>query len=105
MLNLRRGALAALLALVSCGGHDPYPAAVVDRFLASCVGKLPAGQEGQRAVFAASCRCMLDRLQGKYSLEQFNALETRMANGGAGVQEELAPIVAECRGKVAATPP
>ena len=97
MLNLRSGALVALLVLFACRGHVAYPPDVADGFLASCIAKLPAGQEQNRDLFAASCRCMLDRIQEKYTLEEFKALEKRMADGSGNVQEELGPIVADCR--------
>ena len=104
MPNLRAGLLATLVLIGGCQGRDrQYPQEVADRFLASCIAKLPAGEERQRDAFAASCRCMLDRLQEKYSLEEFNALETRMRSGSGDVQEELAPIVAACREKTAAS--
>lgn len=97
MLNLRSGALVALLVLAACRGREAYPPDVVDRFLASCIAKLPAGLEQQRDQFAASCRCMLDRIQEKYTVEEFYALEKRMADGSGNVQEELGPIVTDCR--------
>jgi len=98
MLNLRRVALAALAVLFACRSREAYPPEVADQFLVSCMAKLPAGQERQRDAFAASCRCMLDRIQEQYSLEQFNALEARMSAANT-VPDDLLQIAAQCRAK------
>ena len=49
-----------------------YPQEVKDEFLKSCVGA------GSNAMF---CACMLDKVQSKYSLEEFTTIESKITAG------------------------
>jgi hypothetical protein len=75
-----------LLALSGCGGDitnnvnsgnssnikNEYPQEVADAFLQSCQG---AGSKPER------CSCVLDKIQRKYTFEEFSVLETKMRAG------------------------
>ena len=50
----------------------PYPQSVKDEFLKSCVD---AGSD------AKFCACVLDKVQDKYSLEEFSVIESKIAAG------------------------
>jgi hypothetical protein len=75
-----------LLALSGCRGGppNPYPPEVVEAFVASC--RTRADEE--------VCRCAIDRIQRRWSLDEFKAFEARMANGD--VPKELVDSVADC---------
>ena len=75
------------LALWGCGGGpaNPYPSEVVETFVASCRTKAAE----------SVCRCAIDRIQRRWSLDEFKALETRMAGGD--VPKELVDSVADCQ--------
>jgi hypothetical protein len=80
---------ALVLALWGCRGGppNPYPSEVVETFVASC-----------RTNAAESvCRCAIDRIQRRWSLDEFRAFEARMADGAA--PKELVDTAAECRGR------
>jgi hypothetical protein len=93
-MNLRRdGAILAGLVVVgllflaaACGGGppNPYPAEMVENFVASC----------RTRTDETVCRCSIDRIQRRYSVEEFKAFEARMSNGH--VVPELLDTVAEC---------
>ncbi len=74
---------------VACGGDPPtvhqYPKEIVDNFIKSCRER---GDE-------ANCRCAIDRLQNTFTLEQFQAMEARLAKGE--VPKEMVDAVADCR--------
>jgi hypothetical protein len=82
------GAGLVLLA-AGCGGGppNPYPPEVVDTFVASC------RSHSEEAV----CRCAIDRIQRRYSLDEFRAFEARIAKGEA--VKELIDTVSDCVGK------
>jgi hypothetical protein len=79
----------ALLAAQGCGGGppNPYPSEVVETFVASC----------RTRVGESVCRCAIDRIQRRWSLDEFKAFETRMAQGE--VPKELVDSVADCQGR------
>lgn len=66
-------ALALLLLASACGRAPahPYPPEVVENFVAACRTRAPE----------AACRCAIDRLQDRFSYEEFQAFERRMASG------------------------
>ena len=70
------------------GPPNPYPQDVVDNFVASC--------RSQRAD-ERICRCAIDRIQRRYSLDEFRAFEARMAQGE--VVKELMDTVTDCLGR------
>ena len=76
-----------LLALSSCRGgpSNPYPAEVVETFVASC----------RTRADEAVCRCAIDRIQRRWSLDEFKAFEARIADGA--VPKELVDSVADCQ--------
>jgi hypothetical protein len=80
-----------LVFLVLCGCRggppNPYPSEVVETFVASCRTNAPE----------SVCRCAIDRIQRRWTLEEFKAFEARMADGE--VPKELVDTAAECRGR------
>ena len=50
----------------------PYPKEVADEFVKSCIGA------GSNAKF---CACMLEKVQDKYSLEEFSVIESKIDAG------------------------
>jgi hypothetical protein len=54
------------------GAKNEYPPEVVDAFLKSCEG---AGSRREL------CSCILDKIQRKYTFEEFSVLETKMRAG------------------------
>jgi hypothetical protein len=67
-----------------------YPQEVADEFLKSCQG---AGSD------AKLCSCLFDRIQDKYSFEEFTVMELKLSNGEP--PEEFVQFVgsakAQCR--------
>lgn len=73
----KRIALAGVFLLGACGGDgggSEYPQELVDQFMASCT----AGGTSE-----AVCQCALDKIEAKYSLEQFQAESVNLAEGQA----------------------
>jgi len=84
------GAGLAMLPLLACGGSAPpsaYPSEIVEAFVAAC--KINAEE--------SLCRCAIDRIQRKFSLDEYLAFENRITH--REVPKELADAVAECRGR------
>jgi hypothetical protein len=79
--------VAVALLVWGCGGGPPtpYPAEVVEAFVVSCRTKADE----------AVCRCSIDRIQRRWSLDEFKAFEARVAKGE--VPKELVDSVADCR--------
>jgi len=67
--------LVAALALLaaSCGGSppNPYPQEIVENFVTSC------RTHAEESV----CRCAIDRIERRYSVDEFRAFEERMSRG------------------------
>ena len=83
-----RRAVAVLLVLAAgaCRRHeDVYPAEVVSNFLKTCE------TQAEKHV----CRCALDAVEEKFTLEQFQAFEARVSKGD--FPKEFMDAVAECR--------
>ena len=78
-----------MLAMWSCGGGppNPYPAEIVENFVTSC--RTRADEK--------ICRCAIDRIERRWSLDEFKAFETRMAAGD--VPKEMVDTIADCRGR------
>jgi hypothetical protein len=76
-----------LLALSGCRGGppNPYPPEVVEAFVASCRTKADE----------SICRCAIDRIQRRWSLDEFKAFEARLADGD--VPKELVDSVDGCK--------
>ncbi len=86
-LALTTSLCALLLALVAgCdrGPDHPFPPDVVANFLASCT------QKGSKA----ACECAIEKIQRRFTLAEFQALEARTAKGE--VPKELIDAIAEC---------
>ena len=79
----------ALLVLPSCGGGppNPYPPEIVEAFVTACRTNAPE----------SVCRCAIDRVQRRFSLDEYLALEKRITNGD--IPKELVDEAAECRGR------
>jgi hypothetical protein len=83
--------IAALVVVsVACDGGDSkkYPDEVRKNFLDTCTTS--GANEKQ-------CRCALEKLEGKFSLQQFQDLEKRITAGDASAEAEIAPLVTQCR--------
>jgi hypothetical protein len=86
MPRIRTACLTILLALAACGGdtQEGYPPELVANFLKSCQVK------GTKV----GCECAIDRIQRKFTLDQFQAFEARMAKGET--PSELMNAIADC---------
>jgi hypothetical protein len=84
--------LFALVAFtVACGdtGHT-YPTETVDNFMAACQA---------RGTSERACDCALDNIRERYSVEDYNALEARVAQNDPKATAEMAELAADCQGK------
>ena len=82
----RRAGLLIAVACAACGGRgaDVYPPEVVRNFMGACTAR---SEEGV-------CRCALDALERRFSVEQFLAFEARMRAGE--MLKEMIAAVAGC---------
>jgi hypothetical protein len=79
--------IALLLLIVACRREaDVYPPEVVANFMKNCTLRSP-----QKV-----CRCALDAVQRRFTLEQFRAFEARTA-AGEMPKEMMDAVMAECR--------
>jgi len=78
-----------VLLAAGCGGGppNPYPQDVVDNFVASCHSRADE----------RTCRCAIDRIQRRYTLDEFRAFEARVGQGE--VVKELMDTVSDCLGR------
>jgi hypothetical protein len=83
----RAGAALILAACLGCGRRpaDVYPEDVVRNFMTSCTTR-----SDERA-----CRCAIDALQRRFTVDEFRAVETRMLAGE--LPKEALDAVAGCR--------
>lgn len=82
--------LAALLAVApgcESAPPNPWPAELIDNFLRGCRGKTADAQ----------CECAVDRLQRRFSAEEFQAIERELTKGV--VSKAMADAVADCAGR------
>lgn len=79
----------AACALLGCrsGPPNPYPTEIVEAFVAAC--KANAAE--------SVCRCAIDHIQRRFSLDEYLAFEKRIAQ--SEVSKELVDATAECRGR------
>jgi hypothetical protein len=77
--------LGALLAVACRRDPDVYPADVVANFLSNCTTR------SDQAV----CRCAIDQLQQRFTLEEFRRVEARMRAGE--MPAEAVQAVQGCR--------
>jgi hypothetical protein len=82
----RRAALLIAVACAACGGRgaDVYPPDVVQNFMSACT----AGSDER------VCRCALDALERRFTVEQFLGFEARMRGGE--MPKEMIDAVAGC---------
>ena len=82
-----RPLLLLLLLLAACGRRqeDVYPPEVVQNFMHGCTAR-----SEERA-----CRCALDALQSRFSIDEFRGFEAQMSKGE--VPKEMADAAASCR--------
>ena len=77
----------ALLLVMGCHRRgNEYPPEVVENFLRAC---------GSRASESA-CRCSLEKVQERYTADEYRALEAHIA-ATRQVPKELLDIIATCR--------
>ena len=83
----RQTALLIAMVCAACGGRsaDVYPPDVVRNFMSACTAR-----SDERV-----CRCALDALERRFSVEQFLAFEARMRGGE--MPKEMIDAVAGCR--------
>lgn len=81
-------AIGMLLATAACTSppENAYPEDVVENFVSGC----------RTRTTETVCRCAIDRLQRRYTLSEFQALEEQVAEGRGG--QALAETVASCAG-------
>ena len=76
--------LAAAAAACRDAHDDVYPAEVVQNFMESCTVRGSVG----------ACRCTLDAIQRRFTVEEFRALEDRARRGEP--PKEMTELVAAC---------
>ena len=74
------------ISLFGCGKND-YPADVVMNFMNSC--SPGAGEE--------FCSCAIDKLQKKYTIDEYMKLESRIILGDQESVNKIADSTASCR--------
>ncbi len=92
----KRAATVAGVALIlgACGGGgeagQDYPAEVTENFLASCT---------QAGTSQAVCQCALDKMEGKYSIQEFTQEAVRLQQGQASeeFQQDIVSFSRECQ--------
>jgi hypothetical protein len=83
---MTRAAVLVLVLAAACRGHqDVYPADVVTNFMTTCTTRSPK----------PVCRCAIDAVQERFTLEQFRAFELRLQAGD--LPKEIMDAVAGCR--------
>ena len=82
----RPAALLVAMACAACGGRgaDVYPPDIVRNFMSACTAR-----SDERI-----CRCALDALERRFSIEQFLGFEARMRGGE--MPKEMVDAVAGC---------
>jgi hypothetical protein len=77
----------ALLLVAACQRRgNEYPPEVVENFLRACGGRASE----------SACRCSLEKVQERYTADEYRALEARIA-ATRQVPKELLDIIAACR--------
>jgi hypothetical protein len=90
--------LAAAVLLAGCASRWPEENAAA--FEQSCLTNARRSRpEAPEEAHRAYCRCALDRLQARYSLSEFEALETQSVREQKPALE-LLRVVEECAGRV-----
>jgi hypothetical protein len=85
----RLGLLAAVCALAGCGGgSDPhrYPQKTVESFVKAC--------QAQAGASTAICRCSIDRIEKRFTYDQFKRIDADASKG----RPVPAPMTAIARG-------
>ena len=71
----------------SSGRAAPYPTEIVEAFVSACKANAPE----------SVCRCAIENIQKRFSLDQYLAFEKRIAQNDT--PKELVDATAECRGR------
>ena len=82
----RRSMLLLAAVWAGCRHADVYPAEVVNNFMTECTTRSDA----------RVCRCALDALERRFTLQQFLDFEARLRAGE--VPKEMVDAAADCRG-------
>ena len=92
---MRRVALALAVTLVACGGHG-WPEDVERNFVDSCrYSARKATATPTDAAIEKYCRCALERMERRYTADEFHQLEDRLRTDQA-LAAEQAKVVADC---------
>jgi hypothetical protein len=89
-MAIRTALVVALITIAGCRACDrghPYPAEVIDNFVAAC----------RTSASEASCQCTIDRLRRLYTYEEFQVVEQRLQ--AKDVPLEVGEVVAACSGR------
>ncbi len=90
-VKLKASLLGAALLLSACSGsNEPYPAELIDNFMAGC---REAGST------TAYCACAIDHIQGELSVDEFVKEEARMELGSRSDRliDVMADALIRCR--------
>ena len=90
-MKLKASLLGAALLLSACSGsNEPYPAELIDNFMASC---------REAGGTTAYCACAIDHIQGELSLDEFIQAEARTALGSPSDRliDVMADATIRCR--------
>lgn len=80
--------IALAVGLISCTAQKrTYPAAYVQNFMNGCI------YSGGTQII---CSCIIDKIQERYSLEEFSQIEVKMQATGV-LPEEILDFVGTCR--------
>ena len=70
--NIANASAGKNIAATNAGTKEAYPESVKDEFLKSCVAA------GSQAMF---CACVFEKVQNKYSFEEFSVIESKISAG------------------------
>lgn len=80
-------AASIVLTLAACGKHE-YPAAAVATFMNNCV---------QGGGSTKSCSCTLEKMQKKWSFDEFNKLGERAGAGDQDAASKIVEVAKSCK--------
>jgi hypothetical protein len=85
--------LTSIITIFACNTKYDYPADVTQNFMNSCQMTSGGNQE--------ICSCLLDKIQKKYTYEEFSAIEVKMQAGQtpSDFLDFFAKVRAECSKK------
>ena len=79
------------LLIAGCNQKNDYPVEVTTNFMNSCTAQPGAN--------SASCGCILEKIQKKWTAQEFAAYEATLAMGAPdpGITKEMGSFVVTCR--------